>query len=112
MNDPMDENNLLNDRDMIKDGQGKKQRPNTSKAAALVILFGVCLYLAYSTLFTEKQQPVEVQKEGIIKQTELFRPAPPKPVSLEPTIEKNNVLLPKVELPTPPKKQPILMIHS
>ncbi|CDO40668.1 type IV secretion system protein VirB10 [Bartonella henselae] len=104
MNDPMDENNLLNDRDMIKDGQGKKQRPNTSKAAALVILFGVCLYLAYSTLFTEKQQPVEVQKEGIIKQTELFRPAPPKPVSLEPTIEKNNVLLPKVELPTPPKK--------
>ncbi|AGF76307.1 type IV secretion system protein VirB10 [Bartonella vinsonii] len=103
MNDIMDENNL-NDRDTIKDGQGKKQRPNTSKAAALVILFGVCIYLAYSTLVTDKKQPVELPKEGIIKQTELFRPAKPKPVALEP-IEKNNVLLPKVELPTPQKNQ-------
>ncbi len=92
----MNENNL-NDRDTIKDGHGKRQRPNTSKAAALVILFGVCLYLAYSTLVTDKKQPVELPKEGIIKQTELFRPAQPKPVTLEP-------LLPKVELPTPQKK--------
>ncbi|EJF86816.1 type IV secretion system protein VirB10 [Candidatus Bartonella washoeensis] len=104
MNDEMDENNI-NDRDIIKDAQGKKQHSNTSKAVVLLILFGVCSYLAYSTLVTDKKQPVELPKEGIIQQTELFQPAQHKPVPLEPT-EQNNVLLPKVALPTPKINQP------
>ncbi len=95
----MDEKNI-NDRDMIKDFQGNKQHSNIGKAVALVILFGVCIYLAYSTLVTDKKQPVELPKEGIIKQTEFFRPTQLKPVSFEQT-QKNSVLLPKVELPTP-----------
>ncbi|WP_208436170.1 type IV secretion system protein VirB10 [Bartonella phoceensis] len=99
MNDEMDEKNI-NDRDMIKDFHGKKQHSNVGKAAALLILLGVCAYLAYSTLATEKKQPAELPKEGIIKQTEIFRPAQPKPIPLE-TTEQNNTLLPKVELPTP-----------
>lgn len=101
MNDEIDEKNI-NDRDTIKDSHGNKQHNNVGKAAALVLLFGVCLYLAYSTLVTDKKQAVEIPKEGIIKQTELFRPAEPKPISLdlEPT-QPNNSLLPKVELPTP-----------
>lgn len=99
MNDEMDEKNI-NDRDTIKDPQGKKQHTNIGKAAALVILFSVCIYLAYSTLVTDKKQLVELPKEGVIKQTEFFRPAPPKPIPLGPT-EQNNTLLPKVELPTP-----------
>lgn len=37
MNDPMDENNLLNDRDMIKDGQGKSNVPIQVKR--LLLLF-------------------------------------------------------------------------
>ncbi|MBB5073977.1 type IV secretion system protein VirB10 [Bartonella callosciuri] len=106
MNEEMDEKNI-NDRDTIKDGQGKKQNSNISKAVALIILFGVCIYLAYSTLSTDKKQSVEIPKEGVIKQTELFHPAQPKPVSLDP-IEQNNALLPKVELPTPKIKQ----LHS
>ncbi|VEJ45891.1 type IV secretion system protein VirB10 [Bartonella vinsonii] len=99
MNDTMDEKGI-NDRDTIKDARGKNQHSNIGKAVTLVILFSVCLYLAYSTLATDKKPPVEVQKEGVIKQTELFRPAEPKPLSLQPT-EKNNTPLPKVELPTP-----------
>ncbi|WP_208432844.1 type IV secretion system protein VirB10 [Bartonella taylorii] len=99
MNDEMDEKSI-NDRDTIKDLQGKKQHTNVGKAAALVILFSVCIYLAYSTLVTDKKQTVELPKEGVIKQTEFFRPAPQKPIPLEP-IEQNNTLLPKVELPTP-----------
>ncbi|MET3560493.1 type IV secretion system protein VirB10 [Bartonella japonica] len=101
MNDEIDEKDI-NDRDTIKDAHGNKQHSNVGKAAALVLLFGVCLYLAYSTLVTDKKQTVEIPKEGIIKQTELFRPAEPKPISLdlEPT-QPNNNLLPKVELPTP-----------
>ncbi|EJF76713.1 type IV secretion system protein virB10 [Bartonella sp. DB5-6] len=99
MNDTMDEKNI-NDRDTIKDTQGKKQQTNVGKVAALVILFSVCLYLAYSTLVTDKKQSVELPKEGVIKQIELFRPAQLKPISSEVT-EKNNALLPKVELPTP-----------
>ncbi|SQF96412.1 type IV secretion system protein VirB10 [Bartonella quintana] len=103
MKDEIDENNI-NDRSTIKDGQGKKLHSNTSKAVALLVLLGVCGYLAYSTLITNKKQPVELPKEAIIKQTERFRPAQPKPVLLEPT-EKNNLLLPKVELPTPKRNQ-------
>ncbi|EJF78991.1 type IV secretion system protein VirB10 [Bartonella doshiae] len=99
MNDEIDEK-TINDRDTIKDGQGKKQRYNASKAIALVILFGVCIYLAYSTLVTGKKQPIEPPKEGVIKQTELFHPVPPKPLSPEPN-NQNEALLPKVELPTP-----------
>ncbi len=104
MNDEMDERNI-NDRDMIKGAHGKKQHSNVGKAAALLILFGVCAYLAYSTLVTEKKQPIELPKEGIIKQTEIFRPAQPKPIPLE-TTEQNNTFLPKVELPTPKIGQP------
>ncbi|WP_317993706.1 type IV secretion system protein VirB10 [Bartonella gliris] len=103
MIDKMDENDI-NDRDTIKDGQRKKQSSSISKAATLLVLFGVCSYLAYLTLATEKKNPVEVPREGIIKQTELFRPAQPKPIPLEPT-KQNNALLPKVELPTPKVNQ-------
>ncbi|GAA5107789.1 type IV secretion system protein VirB10 [Bartonella jaculi] len=99
MNDEMDEKNI-NDRDTIKDAQGRKQHSNVGKGATLVVLFGVCIYLAYSTLATDKKQPVEQPKEGIIKQTEIFRPAQPKPISLEQP-QENDALLPKVELPTP-----------
>ncbi|WP_019220055.1 type IV secretion system protein VirB10 [Bartonella florencae] len=99
MNNPMDEKSI-NDRDTITNLQGKKQQSNLGKAAALLVLFGVCIYLAYSTLETDKTHPIESPKEGIIKQTELFRPAEPKPIVLE-TPQKNNALLPKVELPTP-----------
>ncbi|WP_208441709.1 type IV secretion system protein VirB10 [Bartonella raoultii] len=111
MNEKMDEQDI-NDRDTIKDAQGKKQQNNVGKAIALIILFSVCIYLAYSTLSTDTKQPVEPQKEGIIKQTELFRPAEPKPVVLQQpqpngtlpqqngTLQSNG-LLPKVELPTP-----------
>ncbi len=102
----MDEKNV-NDRDTIKNAQGKSQQSNVGKAIALIILFSVCLYLAYSTLVTDKTQPTEKKqsieslKEGkVIKQTELFRPAKPTPPSLEQTPRKN-ALLPKVELPTP-----------
>ncbi len=102
----MDEKNI-NDRDTIKNAQGKSQQNNVGKAIGLVILFGVCLYLAYSTLVTdktqptEKKQPIESLKEAkVIKQTELFRPAKPTAPSLE-QAPKNNALLPKVELPTP-----------
>ncbi|WP_455465783.1 type IV secretion system protein VirB10 [Bartonella sp. B39] len=103
MNDEMDEKDI-NDRDMIKDIYGKKQHSNIGKAAALFVLFSVCAYLAYSTLVTEKKQSVELPKEGIIQQTEIFRPAPPKPIPIE-TTEQNNALLPKVELPTPKVNQ-------
>ncbi|MET3589592.1 type IV secretion system protein VirB10 [Bartonella silvatica] len=99
MNNEMDEKNI-NDRDTITDSQGKKQNTNAGKAIALIILFGVCLYLAYSTLATDKKNIPELPKQGVIKQTELFRPAQPKPIPLEPT-EQNTALLPKVELPTP-----------
>ncbi len=100
----MDEKNV-NDRDTIQTAQGKGQQSNIGKAIALIILFSVCLYLAYSMLVTDKKQPVESLKEGskegkVIKQTELFRPAKPTPPSLEQT-HTNNALLPKVELPTP-----------
>ncbi|WP_455479156.1 type IV secretion system protein VirB10 [Bartonella sp. B23] len=104
MNDEMDEKDI-NDRDMIKDVYGKKQQSNVGKAAAFFVLFSVCAYLAYSTLVTEKKQSVELPKEGIIQQTEIFRPAQPKPIPIEITeqsdSEQNNTLLPKVELPTP-----------
>ncbi|EJF85873.1 type IV secretion system protein virB10 [Bartonella vinsonii subsp. arupensis OK-94-513] len=99
MNDAMDEKGI-NDRDTIKDARGKNQHSNIGKAVTLVILFSVCLYLAYSTLATDKKQPVEGPKEGVIKQTELFRPAEPKPLPLQPT-SPNDTPLPKVELPTP-----------
>lgn len=127
MNDKMDEKSI-NDRDTIKDAQGKKQQSNIGKAIALVILFSVCIYLAYSTLITDTKPPVEPPKEGIIKQTERFRPAELKPVTFEQprqngTLQKNgivkqnttlqqkgslqrNALLPKVELPTPTVDQP------
>nr|AAO85708.1 VirB10 [Bartonella quintana] len=101
MKDEMDENNI-NDRSTIKDGQGKKLHSNTSKAVALLVLLGVCGYLAYSTLITNKKQPVELPKEAIIKQTERFRPAQPKPVLLEPTEKNNPSCCPRsFELPTP-----------
>lgn len=104
MNNNVDEKNI-NDRDTIKNAQGKSQQSNVGKAIALVILFSVCLYLAYSTLVTEKKQSIESSKEGpkegkVIKQTELFRPAQPAPPSVEQDHRKN-ALLPKVELPTP-----------
>lgn len=104
MNNNVDEKNI-NDRDTIKNAQGKSQQSNVGKAIALVILFSVCLYLAYSTLFTDKKQPIESSKEGskegkVIKQTELFRPAQPAPPSVE-LAHRKNALLPKVELPTP-----------
>ncbi|WP_273719034.1 MULTISPECIES: type IV secretion system protein VirB10 [Bartonella] len=106
MNNAVDEKNI-NDRDTIKNAQGKSQQSNVGKAIALVILFSVCLYLAYSTLVTDKKQPTEKKqaieslKEGkVIKQTELFRPAKPTSPSLE-QAHRNNALLPKVELPTP-----------
>ncbi|GAA4665029.1 type IV secretion system protein VirB10 [Bartonella pachyuromydis] len=115
MNDTMDEKSI-NDRDTIKDAQGKKQQNNVGKAIALIILFSVCLYLAYSTLITDTKSPVEPPKEGIIKQTERFRPAEPNSVTFEQpqkngTLQKNgilkrNALLPKVELPTPTVDQP------
>ncbi len=95
----MDEKNI-NDRNTITNAQGKKQQTNAGKAFALVILFGVCIYLAYSTLYINNKQPIELPKEGIIKQTEFFQPAQPKPIPLEAT-EQNSTLLPKVELPTP-----------
>ncbi len=100
----MDEKSI-NDRDTITNLQGKKQQGNVGKAIALVILFSVCLYLAYSTLATDKKQAIEPPKEGIIKQTEFFRPAEPKPIALEQP-SQNNALLPKVELPTPKINQP------
>ncbi|GAA5102729.1 type IV secretion system protein VirB10 [Bartonella acomydis] len=99
MNNTMDEK-IINDRDTITNLQGKKQQNNVGKVIALVILFGVCLYLAYSTLATDKKQPIEPPKEGIIKQTEFFRPAELKPIPVEQP-SQNNALLPKVELPTP-----------
>ncbi|WP_375666336.1 type IV secretion system protein VirB10 [Bartonella sp. TT121SHDZB] len=100
MNNTVDEKSI-NDRDTIKNAQGKSQQNNVGKAIALIILFSVCLYLAYSTLVTDKKQPIESSKEGkVIKQTELFRPAKPTPPSLEQP-QRNNALLPKVELPTP-----------
>ncbi|WP_078674214.1 type IV secretion system protein VirB10 [Bartonella elizabethae] len=104
MNNSVDEKNI-NDRDTIKNAQGKSQQSNVGKAIALIILFSVCLYLAYSTLVTDKKQPIESSKEAskegkVIKQTELFRPAQPAPPSVEPAHRKN-ALLPKVELPTP-----------
>ncbi|WP_455478046.1 type IV secretion system protein VirB10 [Bartonella sp. B10] len=99
MSDKVYENNI-DDRDTIKDGQGKKDRSNTGKAAAFLILFGVCSYLVYSMVSTDKKQPVELQKEGIIKQTEFFHPAQLKPDPLEED-KQNQALLPKVELPTP-----------
>ncbi|WP_273760272.1 type IV secretion system protein VirB10 [Bartonella sp. ML70XJBT.G] len=115
MNDKMDEKSI-NDRDTIKDAQGKKQQSNIGKAIALVILFSVCIYLAYSTLITDTKPPVEPQKEGVIKQTERFRPAEPKPVVFEQprqngTLQQKgplqrNALLPKVELPAPTAEQP------
>ncbi len=96
----MDEKSI-NDRDTIKKAQGKSQQNNVGKAIALIILFSVCLYLAYSTLVTDKKQPIESSKEGkVIKQTELFRPAKPTPPLFEQP-QRNNALLPKVELPTP-----------
>ncbi|WP_409361003.1 type IV secretion system protein VirB10 [Bartonella heixiaziensis] len=103
MNDEMDENNI-NDRDTIKDARGRTQHSNVGKTFALIILFGVCIYLAYSTLYIDKKQPVELPKEGIIKQTELFLPAQSKPESLEQP-QQNNTLLPRVELPTPKVNQ-------
>ncbi|WP_254492315.1 type IV secretion system protein VirB10 [Bartonella sp. B1099] len=106
MNNTVDEKNI-NDRDTIKNAQGKSQQSNVGKAIALIILFSVCLYLAYSTLVTDKKQPTEKKqsieslKEGkVIKQTELFRPAKPTPSSPE-QAHRKNALLPKVELPTP-----------
>ncbi|WP_254474549.1 type IV secretion system protein VirB10 [Bartonella sp. B1098] len=106
MNNTVDEKNI-NDRDTIKNAQGKSQQSNVGKAIALIILFSVCLYLAYSTLVTDKTQPTEKKqsieslKEGkVIKQTELFRPAKPTPPSPEQAHRKDG-LLPKVELPTP-----------
>ncbi|WP_396584001.1 type IV secretion system protein VirB10 [Bartonella grahamii] len=100
MNNTVDEKSI-NDRDTIKNAQGNNQQNNVGKAIALIILFSVCLYLAYSTLVTDKKQPIESSKEGkVIKQTELFRPAKPTPPPLEQP-KRNNALLPKVELPTP-----------
>ncbi|WP_375662382.1 MULTISPECIES: type IV secretion system protein VirB10 [unclassified Bartonella] len=100
MNNTVDEKSI-NDRDTIKNAQGKSQQNNVGKAIALIILFSVCLYLAYSTLVTDKKQPIESSKEGkVIKQTELFRPAKPTPPPFEQP-QRNNALLPKVELPTP-----------
>ncbi|UTO28068.1 type IV secretion system protein VirB10 [Bartonella harrusi] len=99
MNDKLDEKDL-NDRDTIKGARGKNQQNKIGKAAVLILLFGVCLYLAYSTLSTEKKQSVELPKKGIIKQTEIFRPAELKPVPLQQS-EQKGTLLPKVELPTP-----------
>ncbi|WP_413154781.1 type IV secretion system protein VirB10 [Bartonella sp. cb54] len=99
MSDEMDEIDI-NDRDTIKDARGKKERPNASKAVALLILFAVCSYLIYSTFSTDTKQPIESSKEGVIQQTELFRPAKPKPTPVELT-EQNKALLPQVELPTP-----------
>ncbi|WP_142416990.1 type IV secretion system protein VirB10 [Bartonella massiliensis] len=100
MNNTVDEKNI-NDRDTIKNAQGKSQQNNVGKAIALIILFSVCLYLAYSTLVTDKKQPIESLKEGkVIKQTELFRPAKPVPPLLEQS-QQNKALLPKVELPSP-----------
>ncbi|WP_375608088.1 MULTISPECIES: type IV secretion system protein VirB10 [unclassified Bartonella] len=100
MNNTVDEKNI-NDRDTIKNAQGKSQQSNVGKAVALVILFSVCLYLAYSTLVTEKKQPVESSKEEkFIKQTELFHPAKPTPPPLEQS-QRKNALLPQIELPTP-----------
>ncbi|MBB4076859.1 type IV secretion system protein VirB10 [Bartonella fuyuanensis] len=100
MNNNVDEKDI-NDRDTIKNAQGKNQQSNVGKAIALVILFSVCLYLAYSTLVTDKKQPIEASKEEkVIKQTELFYPAKPTHPSLEQP-QQNNALLPHIELPTP-----------
>ncbi|WP_455481747.1 type IV secretion system protein VirB10 [Bartonella sp. B35(2025)] len=103
MNDEVYEKNI-DDRATIKDGQGKKDRSNTGKATAFVILFSVCGYLIYSLFSTDKKQSVEPPKEGIIKQTELFRPVQPKPEHLE-LAEPSKSLLPKVELPAPKVNQ-------
>ncbi|UNE53783.1 type IV secretion system protein VirB10 [Bartonella machadoae] len=104
MNDKMDEKDF-NDRDTIKDARGKNQQSKIGKAAVLLILFSVCLYLAYSTLATEQKQSVEPPRKGIIKQTEIFRPADIKPTPLQQSEQKQSeqksTLLPKVELPTP-----------
>ncbi|EJF84966.1 type IV secretion system protein VirB10 [Bartonella rattimassiliensis] len=104
MNNDVDEKNI-NDRDTIKNAQGKSQQSNVGKAIALVILFSVCLYLAYSTLVTDKKQPTETLKEEkVIKQTELFLPAKPTPSSPKQP-QQNNTLLPKIDLPTPTVNQ-------
>ncbi|WP_208441187.1 type IV secretion system protein VirB10 [Bartonella raoultii] len=107
MNNTVDEKNI-NDRDTIKNAQGKSQQSNVGKAIALIILFSVCLYLAYSTLVTDKtqptdkKQPIESLKEGkVIKQTERFRPAQLPPPPSPEQAPRKNALLPKVELPTP-----------
>ncbi|WP_336294541.1 type IV secretion system protein VirB10 [Bartonella sp. CB169] len=104
MNEEMDEKNI-DDRCTIKDSQGGKQHSNIGKAVALIVLFSVCIYLAYSTIYTNKKQPVELPKEVTIKQTELFFPVQQKPISPEQT-KQNDALLPKVELPTPQINKP------
>ncbi|WP_332066275.1 type IV secretion system protein VirB10 [Bartonella sp. CB189] len=92
----------IDDRDTIKDGQIKKERSNISKAAAVLILLGVCGYLIFLTLSTDKKKAVELPKEKIIKQTEFFHPLNPSPTPLD-LEEPGKALLPKIELPTPPK---------
>ncbi|AQX18469.1 MULTISPECIES: type IV secretion system protein VirB10 [unclassified Bartonella] len=106
-NDELDEINL-NDRDTIKDGQEKKEGFNLGKAIALLILFGVCIYLIYAILSTSKdtkKQPIELPKEERSRQTELFQSIKPTIAPLE-LADKNTPLLPKVEIPAPTINQP------
>ncbi|ALE03009.1 type IV secretion system protein VirB10 [Bartonella ancashensis] len=86
----------INDRDTIKDGQGKKANQNINKAVAFSILCIICGYLIYSTLSAEEKQPVESSKEKVIKQTELFQPPKPVPEKIE--LKEMNL---KSGLPTP-----------
>ncbi|MCZ2328940.1 type IV secretion system protein VirB10 [Bartonella sp. F02] len=103
-NEVYDENDI-DDRDTIKDGKAKKENSNVSKSVAFFILLGVCGYLVYLTLSTstDKKKSVEPPKKGIIKQTEFFSPADPKPPVLLETAEQDKTLLPTIELPTPQK---------
>ncbi len=71
MNNTMDEKSI-NDRDTITNLQGKKQQGNVGKAIALVILFSVCLYLAYSTLATDKNKLLNLLKKELLSKQNFF----------------------------------------
>ncbi|OPB31777.1 type IV secretion system protein VirB10 [Bartonella sp. AR 15-3] len=104
----LDKYDMIKDRDTIEDGQEKKEGFNLGKALALLILFGVCIYLIYTILSSSKdtkKQLIELPKEASSKQTELFQSIKPTMAPLE-LADKNNPLLPKVELPTPTINQP------
>ncbi|WP_336279637.1 type IV secretion system protein VirB10 [Bartonella sp. CB175] len=99
----IDDRNILDDRDIIKDGHIKRERSNVSKTAAVLVLLGVCGYLVFLTISTDKKKSVELPKEGVIKQTELFYPTTHHSPASPDVDESKQVPLPKIELPTPKK---------